>query len=202
MSATASAELLRSREAMDVIANEKDPITRALLANANFWFLKRYFEQGRQPVADLDYGFVVELLRDVFREHDVLRRILAGERVGQFFGDESQEGAFHVQLLASDPPELVLNGRLDVTTAPQLQTCVYDFISAPHRSLAFNCEHLSIVNPWVIAIIWSFAEDVRQSGLNVEVRGLDAAWDSYLEAFTQLYGRRDKGHESFVQNLF
>jgi|SRR6185503_7189003 len=202
MTVTASAELLRSQEAMDIIANEKDPITRALLANANFWFLKRYFEQGRHPVTDLDYGFVVELLRDVFREHDVLRRILAGERVGEFFEDETTEREFSVQLLASEPPELVLHGRLDVTTAPQLQSCVYDLLATPHHSLAFNCQQLSIVNPWVIAIVWSFAEDVRQSGLHVEVRGLDDTWRGYLEAFTQLYGRRDVGHESFVQNLF
>ena len=68
-----------------MIASEKDPITRALLANANFWFLKRYFEQGRHPAGDFDYAFVIEMLRDIFREHDVLRRLLAGEKVGEFF---------------------------------------------------------------------------------------------------------------------
>jgi len=103
MSSPTNTELLRSREAMDLIANEKDPITRALLANANFWFLKQYFEQGRQPAADLDYGFVIELLRNVFREHDILRRILAGEKVGEFLEEEQQEHALAVQFASSDP---------------------------------------------------------------------------------------------------
>src|ERR1043166_2076551 len=203
MSSTAGAELLRSHEAMELIANEKDPITRALLANAKFWVLKQYFEHGKQPTLDLDYGFVVELLRNIFREHDVLRRILAGEKVGQFFEEEQQEHAFSVQLIASDPPELKLKGLLDVTTAPKLQSCLYDILSAPHHSsyLAFNCERLTIINPWVIAIVWSFAEDVQQTGIRVEVRGLDSSWHTYLETFTDAYSRRDAGHDTFVRNL-
>jgi anti-anti-sigma regulatory factor len=202
MSSTTGTELLRSQEAMDIIANEKDPITRALLTNANFWFLKRYFEHGRQPAVDLDYGFVVELLRDVFREHDVLRRMLAGERVGQFFEDEPQDATLQVRLIGSEPLELVLHGRLDVTTAPQLQSWVYDVVSVPHRHIAFDCKHLSVINPWVIAIVWSFAEDVRQAGVRAEVRGLDPSWDSYLEALTETSGRRNTDHDSFMKSLF
>src|ERR1041385_110685 len=109
MSSTTSTELLRSQEAMDLIAGEKDPITHALLANANFWLLKRYFEQGKLPVADLDYAFIIELLRDVFREHDVLRRMLAGEKVGQFSEDEKQEDVFSVRLVGSDRKSTRLN---------------------------------------------------------------------------------------------
>lgn len=204
MSATTGTELLRSGEAMDLIASEKDPITRALLANANFWFLKQYFEQGKQPAADLDYGFVIELLRNVFREHDVLRRILAGEKVGQFFESEERDLEFGIQLVKSDPPELKLHGLLDVTTAPRLQSCIYDIISVPHHStsLAFNCERLAVVNPWVIAIVWSFAEDVRQAGIRAEVRGFDSSWQAYFETFAEAYARRDPSHDAFLRNLF
>jgi|ERR1041385_744637 anti-anti-sigma regulatory factor len=201
MSSATSTELLRSQEAMDLIASEKDPITRALLANANFWFFKRYFEQGSQPAGDLDYAFVIELLRDIFREHDVLRRLLAGEKVGEFFEDEPHEETFNVELVGSDPRVLILTGRLDVTSAPQLQSRVYDIMTVPHSFVAFNCERLTIINPWVIAIVWSFAEEMRESGIHVEVRGLDSAWQMYLEAFTQAHARRDSGHDSFVRNL-
>lgn len=202
MSSTTSTELLRSQEAMDLIAGEKDPITHALLANANFWLLKRYFEQGKLPVADLDYAFIIELLRDVFREHDVLRRMLAGEKVGQFSEDEKQEDVFSVRLVGSEVPELILGGRLDVTSAPQLQSFVYNLLSVPHHLIAINCENLSVINPWVIAIVWSFAEEARHKGIRVEVRGLDSSWHSYFETFTNTQTRGDVSHDSFMQSLF
>lgn len=201
MSSATSTELLRAQEAVDLIASERDPITRALLANANFWFLKRYFEQGNQPAGDLDYAYVIELLRDIFREHDVLRRLLAGERVGEFFEEETRGEAFGVKLVGTEPRELLLSGRLDVTSAPELQSRVYEVMAASYSFAALNCERLTIINPWVIAIVWSFAEEMRESGVRVEVRGLDSAWQTYFEAFDQANARRNSGHDSFVRNL-
>jgi hypothetical protein len=81
-------QVLRDDEARTLIASVEDPITRHLLTNAMFHFFKRYNEEQQRPESDFDMLYFVLLLRDVFSEHDVLRRILDGERVGAFFDDE------------------------------------------------------------------------------------------------------------------
>ncbi len=81
-------EVLRDGEARTLIASVEDPITRHLLTNAMFHFFRRYNEQQQRPVSDFDMLYFASLLRDIFSEHDVLRRILAGERVGAFFDKE------------------------------------------------------------------------------------------------------------------
>ena len=45
-----------------------------------------------RPVVDFDLLYFVEIMRDIFSEHDVLRRMLAGERVGAFFDDDDSTG--------------------------------------------------------------------------------------------------------------
>jgi hypothetical protein len=96
-SSTTNVEILRSEEATEILEREKNPITRALLNDANFWFIKKFFENGERPVSDFDLRFFMELMRDVFSEHNVLRRILAGEKVGQFF-EESEDPADTLQV--------------------------------------------------------------------------------------------------------
>jgi hypothetical protein len=91
MSAATDVELLRSDEANKVLENEQDPITKALLSNANYWLVRKFFAEKKRPVADFDYQFYLELLRDIFSEHEVLERLLKGERVGAFFDDEQHE---------------------------------------------------------------------------------------------------------------
>lgn len=81
-------ELLRDAEATELIASTDDPVTRHLLTNARFHLFRRYHEKKDRPAADFDMLYFATLMRDVFSEHDVLRRILAGERVGAFFEDE------------------------------------------------------------------------------------------------------------------
>jgi hypothetical protein len=97
-STTTNAEILRSEAATEILENEKNPVTRALLNNANFWFMKKFFEKKDRPVSDFDLRFFMELMRDVFSEHDVLRRMLAGEKVGGFFEDsEDLEDALQLE---------------------------------------------------------------------------------------------------------
>jgi hypothetical protein len=88
MTRTSEAEVLRTNEAMEVLRSEEDPITSALLNNAHFHFMKALFEERKRPIGDYDYAFCMEVLRAIFSEHAVLRAILAGEKVGQFFEDE------------------------------------------------------------------------------------------------------------------
>jgi hypothetical protein len=90
MSAPTNVELLRSENAWKVLENEQDPVTKALLNNANYWLLRKFFTEETRPVANFDYQFYLELLRDIFSEHEVLERLLKGERVGAFFDDEDQ----------------------------------------------------------------------------------------------------------------
>jgi hypothetical protein len=81
-------EILRDDEAREVIAAVEDPITKHLLTNAMFYFFRRYNEHKQKPASDFDMLYFVTLLEEIFSNHDVLRRILAGERVGAFFDDE------------------------------------------------------------------------------------------------------------------
>ena len=70
------------------IERETDPVTRALLNNANSWLVRKFVAEKNRPVADLDYRYLLELLRDIFSEHEVLGRLLNGERVGAFFEED------------------------------------------------------------------------------------------------------------------
>jgi hypothetical protein len=80
-------KILRHDEANEIIAAESDPITKHLITNAMYHFLKRYYQEKQYPVCDFDMYYFVALLHEIFSEHDVLRRILAGEKVGSF-GDD------------------------------------------------------------------------------------------------------------------
>jgi len=88
MSATTDVELLRGDEAAELLERESNPVTKALLNNANYWLVRKFFTENNRPIADLDYRYVLELLRDIFKEHDVLARLLNGEHVGAFFGED------------------------------------------------------------------------------------------------------------------
>lgn len=201
----AEGELLRTDEALQIVESEKDPITRALLNNANFWFLKRYYEQGARPVSDYDYAFFVELLLQMFREHDILRRILAGENVGQFFEDSSNNlESLEIEVAGTEPRELILRGRLDVTTAPKLQSVLWSQVTPQHRSIAFDVQHLTVVNHWVVAILWMFAEEARYSGAEVKFRGLDDSWMSYFHAISSTSDARigDLADPNLMRSLF
>jgi hypothetical protein len=70
-----------------LLERESNPVTKALLNNANYWLFRKFFTENNRPVADLDYRYVLELLHDIFKEHDVLARLLTGERVGAFFSE-------------------------------------------------------------------------------------------------------------------
>lgn len=100
MTKSSDAEILRAEEANDILQSEADPITSALLRNANFWFLKKVFEDQDLPVAGYDYAFTMEVLRAIFSEHTVLRQILAGEKVGQFFEEHEERAGTDAVLTA------------------------------------------------------------------------------------------------------
>lgn len=81
--------LLHCDEAMRIIEQVEDPITRNLL-NMGFVHLvkKSHLEQQQSPCCDFDMLYFVNALKDFFAEHDVLAQTLAGETVGAWFNDE------------------------------------------------------------------------------------------------------------------
>lgn len=81
-------QVLRDEEARSLVASIENPITQHLVTNAMFHFFKRYNEEQQRPASDFDMLYFVLILRDAFAEHDALRRILDGEKVGAFFSDE------------------------------------------------------------------------------------------------------------------
>jgi anti-anti-sigma regulatory factor len=174
---SSKAEVLRSDEAAKVIETEKDPITRALLNNANFWFMKKFFEQNERPVSDFDLHFFINVLREVFAEHDVLRRMLAGEKVGQFFEDPSESGGdLQIEVAGNDPRQLILHGRIDVTTAPKLHECISSIIAQNYRRIELECRYLAIRNAWVVFLLAAIGENARRHGAEILFSGIEDDW--------------------------
>lgn len=78
--------LVYTAEATRFIEQIADPITRALVNMAFVQLVKRvHVEKKDAPHTDVDALFFVRLLHDFFSEHDVLKRMLAGEKVGAWF---------------------------------------------------------------------------------------------------------------------
>ena len=83
--------LIHADEAIRFIEQIGDPVTRALVNMAFVRFVKRiHVDERDAPRADVDGLFLVEVLHDFFSEHDVLKRTLAGEKVGAWFDDLEQ----------------------------------------------------------------------------------------------------------------
>ena len=83
-----TAGLLRHQEALEFINSIKDPITRRLVMSAQFFVLKA-LEPGRErPVADFDVRFFVGAIEEFCQRHDILKRYLNGERVGEWWDEE------------------------------------------------------------------------------------------------------------------
>ena len=83
--------LLHADEALRFIESVSDPITRNLLNMALVHLVKRHHLERRDaPRGDVDLLYLMSALKDYFAEHEVLRRTLAGEKVGTWFDDEMQ----------------------------------------------------------------------------------------------------------------
>ena len=84
-------QTIRNEEAMALLRSldAGDPITKSLVNNAMFHFMRRFHTRKELPAADFDLMYFLELMKEMFSEHDVLKRMLAGERVGAFFDEES-----------------------------------------------------------------------------------------------------------------
>lgn len=80
---------IRSEEAGEFIESLTDPVTKILVNNAHYHLYKRLAEK-RLPEGDFDMRFYVEVMAEMFSEHDVLKRMLAGENVGAFFFDDEK----------------------------------------------------------------------------------------------------------------
>ncbi len=80
--------MLRRQEAIELLNSIKDPVTQGLAHRAHYFVLKRFAEQKSLPVADFDMLFFVQVLQQFCQEHDILKRLLAGERVGAWWDDE------------------------------------------------------------------------------------------------------------------
>jgi ABC-type transporter Mla MlaB component len=200
MTRASDAEVLRSDEAMDVLRSEDDPITSALLNNAHFWFTKKFFEERKRPIADYDYAFFMDVLRAVFSEHAVLRKILSGEKVGQFFEDEDESG-LQVELASKEPCEVILRGSLDVGTVPKLQRA-FKALGSPHDSwVTLNCHHVTnLDNEWAVALLWVFVQEVQHVGPEIRIVGVDSSCLNHL----QLSHRSDAhtAQRSFWRDMF
>jgi hypothetical protein len=80
--------LLNCDEAVRIIEQIQDPVTRTLVNMAFVHFVKAvHVEKRDPPQADLDMPFMVTVLRNFFAEHDVIARALEGETVGAWFDD-------------------------------------------------------------------------------------------------------------------
>lgn len=75
---------IRSEEAGQFIESITDPVTKILVNNAHYHLYKRLAEK-RLPEGEFDMRFYVEVMTEMFTEHEVIRRMLAGENVGAFF---------------------------------------------------------------------------------------------------------------------
>lgn len=77
---------IRSEEAGQFIESITDPVTKILVNNAHYQLFRRLAEK-RLPEGEFDMRFYVEVMAEMFGEHDVIRRMLAGENVGAFFSE-------------------------------------------------------------------------------------------------------------------
>ena len=80
--------LIHADEAIRFIEQIGDPVTRTLVNMAFVRIVTRVHVDKRDaPRADVDSLFLVKVFHDFFSEHDVLKRTLAGEKVGAWFDD-------------------------------------------------------------------------------------------------------------------
>lgn len=169
--------VVRSEEGLDILRAEKDPITGALLNNANFWFMKKFFAQKDRPVTDHDYKFFMELMRDIFSEHEVLRKILEGELVGKFFEDTSEvlggEQTLMSRISDSTPREIIFKGHLDVSTVPAFFEAWRSAYWPEQRELVLNCRHLTSEAPTAIVVFWLVSKEAREVGTKLRFLGID-----------------------------
>lgn len=80
--------LIHCDEAQRLIEQIEDPATRSLVNMAFVHLVKTvHLEKTDRPASDLDMRFLVAALRGFFAEHEVIARVLDGERVGAWFGE-------------------------------------------------------------------------------------------------------------------
>jgi len=83
---------VRNDEAMELLRtiNSGDRVTSILVNYGLFHFIRRFHAANERPVCDFDLLYFMELMHVVFSKHDLLRRMLGGERVGAFFDDDDE----------------------------------------------------------------------------------------------------------------
>lgn len=81
-------ELLRTDEANELLRAVTEPITSHLINNAMYQFMIKYHVKLERPASDFDLRYFLDVLLQIFEDHDVLRRILSGEQVGALYDDE------------------------------------------------------------------------------------------------------------------
>jgi hypothetical protein len=81
--------LLYCDEAVRFIERIQDPATKSLVNMAFVLLVKKaHLEKRDLPRTDLDMLYLVSALKELFSEHDVVARALAGEKVGAWFDGE------------------------------------------------------------------------------------------------------------------
>lgn len=89
MSEIQSAEILRQEEAWQVVRSVDDPITSQLLSRANVCILNAYVQQKGLLSNNFDLKFFAEAMLEFCKDHNDLRKILAGEDLRLFNEAES-----------------------------------------------------------------------------------------------------------------
>jgi len=80
-------QLLFCDEALRCIERIDDPVTKRLINMAFTRFVKKAHIDNDFPAADFDMLYLVHGMKELFSEHEVIARTLAGEKVGAFFDD-------------------------------------------------------------------------------------------------------------------
>lgn len=80
-----SVGMLHRQEALNYLDSISDPVTRRLAHRAHFLVLKRFAENDRLPTKDFDMRFFAEVLDQFCRQHEVLKDLLDGKAVGEWW---------------------------------------------------------------------------------------------------------------------
>lgn len=74
-----SPKLLNQDAAKQILSSVSNPITKQLMGIAASHTLIRFKRRERLPITDFDFRFFIEVLHEFCNNHNVIRRVLAGE---------------------------------------------------------------------------------------------------------------------------
>lgn len=82
------AEIVQAAAAMEQLHEIDDTVTLYLVNHALYRFVNKFHVRNDKPVGDFDLRYFTELATEIFSQHEVLGRILAGEIVDELYTDQ------------------------------------------------------------------------------------------------------------------